>query len=251
MKKNIKPLVLAGFATLAILAALPTSAATITWTNTTSGLDWNTGANWSTGAKPTSADTALFTNALTSVLNASADQTVSNINFDTSAGTASGSFTLGTTGGNKFILPTNGIVQVLSTITGVGKTITINSPLVISNKCTIQNNASDANTTLNLGGNMTNLQTGTLTLQGSNTGTNTISGLLAGSSLAVTKSLNGNWIITSAITNIGTITGGGGNLILNNDNSTFTTLPAIYGGGTLNLYRSVNNLGLKKVKGHS
>jgi autotransporter-associated beta strand protein len=247
MKNTIKSLALASFATLAILTNLPASAATVTWTGATGG-DWNTPGNWSGSALPQAADTALFNSVLASVANASADQTVSNINFDTSAGTASGSFTLGTTGGNKFTLKTNGIVQILSTLTGTGKSITVNAPLTLLTN-TFQNNVADSSDTLNFGGTLTQSAAGLLTIQGANTGNNTISSSFSGGNLlTVTKSGAGTWIISSSISSLAGLNAGAGNLLLNNDGNTFTINPAIYSGGTLSLtsfrnYSSASALG--------
>jgi autotransporter-associated beta strand protein len=248
MKKTIKSLALAGFATLAVLGALPTSAATVTWTGASGG-DWNTPGNWSGSALPLAADTALFNSTLAAVTNASADQTVSNINFDTSAGTASGSFTLGTTGGNKFTLKTNGIVQILSTLTGTGKSIVVNAPLTLLTN-TFQNNVSDSSDTLSFGGPLTQSAAGLLTIQGSNAGTNTISGTISSGNnlLTITKNSSGTWIISSGITNLSALNVYGGNLILNNDANSFTPEPAIIGGATLTV-TSLRNTGTASALG--
>ena len=186
-------------------------AATVTWTGAT-GSDWNTVSNWSTTTtKPATADTALFNTTLGSVANATADQTVTSISFDTNAGTASGTFTLGTTGGNKITLSNSGTIQILSTLSGTGKTITVNSPIVLTPASgttaggyTFSNNNVDSTNTLNFGGTIssgTTTNTETLTLSGANTGNNTISGAITNglaTTFALTKSGAGKWILTGA-----------------------------------------------------
>jgi autotransporter-associated beta strand protein len=193
-------------------------AATVTWTGTTGG-DWDTGANWSGSAKPLTADLALFNTALASVTNAVADQTVRQISFDTNAGTASGNFTLGTTGGNNLTLnsgfATQVGTQILSTLTGTGKTISINAPIVLTpaspttaGAYTFANNSTSATNTLNFGGAISSgltSNTTTLTLLGANKGTNTISGAITNGSattFGVTKGLGGagTWILSGANT---------------------------------------------------
>lgn len=192
---------------LAVLAiaslALPRhAAAQVTWTGTSGG-DWNTAANWSGGSKPTAADTALFNTTLTSVANAVADQTVTSISFDTNAGTANGTFTLGTTGGNKLILNSSFATQVgtsiLSTLTGTGKTISVNASLSLASSTYIfANNSADSTNTLNFGGaiSASASPTVTLSLAGVNTGTNTVSGAITNGSATtfnVTKTGVGTW----------------------------------------------------------
>ena len=223
-------------------------AATVSWTGATGG-DWDTGANWSGSAKPLTADLALFNTALASVTNAVADQTVRQISFDTNAGTASGNFTLGTTGGNNLTLNSSFATQVgtqiLSTLTGTGKTINVNAPLSLaSSTYIVANNSADSSNTLNFGGAISASASGTvtLTLAGANKGTNTISGAISNGSattFGVTKGLGGagTWILSGANTyNGGTAinngilqlnAGAGGSL---NSASTLTFSGGFYNG---------------------
>jgi autotransporter-associated beta strand protein len=214
---------------LAVLAiaslALPRhAAAQVTWTGTSGG-DWNTAANWSGGSKPTAADTALFNTTLTSVANAVADQTVRSISFNTNAGTAGNGFTIGTAGGNTLTLGNGGTVQILSTLTGTGKAISVNAPLVLSpasastaGSYTFANNNSTATNTLNFGGPISGgLTSGTvsLTLDGANTGNNTIAGNISNgsaASLALVKSGGGTWVLSGTNTYTGNTTLAGGNI---------------------------------------
>jgi autotransporter-associated beta strand protein len=189
-----------------MLALASAHAAPVTWTGANGG-DWNTGANWSGSAKPATADTALFNTSLGSVA-ISADQTVTSISFDTTAGTASGSFTLGTTGGNKLTLSSGGAIQILSTLAGSGKTISVNAPLSLNTgSYTFANGSADSSNTLNFGGAISANASGaeTLTLAGANKGTNTISGAISNGSattFGVTKGQGGagTWILSGANT---------------------------------------------------
>jgi autotransporter-associated beta strand protein len=223
-------------------------AATVTWTGTTGG-DWDTGANWSGSAKPLTADLALFNTALASVTNALADQTVQQISFDTNAGTANGTFTLGTTGGNNLTLnsqfTTQLGIQMLSTLTGTGKTINVNAPISLASATYIvANNSADSSNTLNFGGAISTSTSGTvtLTLAGANKGTNTISGAISNGSattFGVTKGLGGagTWILSGANTYNGSTAINNGILQLNagaggslNSASTLTFSGGFYNG---------------------
>ena len=250
MKRNL----LASIAVAITLAALPSArAATDTWTGATGG-DWNTAGNWSP-AKPGAADTALFNTALGSVTNASANQTVGSISFDTNAGTASGAFTLGTVGGNTLTLGNAGTIQLLSTLSGTGKSISINSPIVLTpastttaGAYTFANNATDSTNTLNFGGTIsasTTTNTETLTLGGTNTGANTISGVISNGSattFAITKSGAGKWTLSNANTYNGATTISAGTLDLGGSTATGSLASTVLnlGGGSLAYTRTGN-----------
>ncbi|MEI6675253.1 MAG: autotransporter-associated beta strand repeat-containing protein [Verrucomicrobiota bacterium] len=235
MKKSILPKFISAASTqicvgsVAALLALATTAhaATVNWTGATGG-DWNTGGNWSGSAKPATADLASFNTTLASVTNAVADQTVQQISFDTNAGTANGTFTLGTTGGNKLTLNsafgTQVGIQILSTLAGTGKTISVNAPLSLaSSTYIVANNSADSSNTLNFGGAISAGAAGTVTLSlaGANTGANTISGAITNGS-ATTFNLTkdaiagaGTWILSGANTYNGNTTINNGILQLN------------------------------------
>ena len=204
-------------------------AATYSWIGAT-GADWSTTGNWTT-AKPGASDTALFNTTLATVANAIANQSVGSISFDTNAGTASGAFTIGTTGGSRLTLGNNGITQILSTLTGTGKTISINSPITLTPNAvatvgtyvtggpgtyTFANYSSDPTNTLNLGGTISAATTGsteTLVLAGTNTGNDAVSGVISNGAAAgfnLVKSGGGTWILAGNSTYAGTalVTGG-------------------------------------------
>jgi autotransporter-associated beta strand protein len=221
------------FTTIAVLAiaafAMPRhAAAQVTWTGTSGG-DWNTGSNWLGGSKPTASGTALFNTTLTSVANAVANQTVGGISFDTNAGTAFGGFTIGTLGGNRLTLGNGGTIQILSTLTGSGKAISVNAPLVLSPASvttaggyTFANN-SNATNTLNFGGPIsggTTSNTVTLTLGGTNTGINTVTGNISNGSattFALSKTGGGTWLLSGSNSFTGGVTTSGGTLYINSN----------------------------------
>ena len=209
----------------AFLCASSAWAATDSWTGATGG-DWSLSTNWSI-ARPGAVDTALFNTNLATVANAVADQSVNSISFDTAVGTPSGTFTIGTTGGNKLVLGNLGTVQILSTLAGSGKSISINSPITLApgsgstaGTYTFSNNSSDATNTLNFGGPIsagTTTSTETLILSGTNTGNNTISGAIsnggAAGGLAINKLGAGTWVLSGANTFTGGLTLTGGTLV--------------------------------------
>ena len=258
-----------------IAAALMTSAAhaaVVTWTGATGG-DWNTGTNWSTTpTAPSSADTALFDTTLSSVVNA-AGVGITSISFDTSAGTASGSFTLGTTGTPAYTLGNTGTVQILSSLSGTGKTISINAPIVLTpastttaGAYTFANDSASATNTLNFGGPIsasTTNSTETLTLSGANTGNNKISGNITNGSattFAVAKSGAGTWVLSGTNTYNGGTTISNGTLTttaaagLGTGTATVNTGGTLFvdnsGGGaaTLTVANAISGSGLVKAK---
>ena len=214
-------------AVLAIASlALPRhAAAQVTWTGTSGG-DWNTGTNWSTGSKPTASGTALFNTTLTSVANAVANQTVGGISFDTNAGTSLGGFAVGTPGGNRLTLGNGGTIQILSTLTGTAKAISVNAPLVLAGNYTFANNNASATNILNFGGPISGGTTSvTLTLNGTNTGINTITGNISNGSAAtfgLSKNTAGTWLLSGSNSFTGGVeatTGHSGLFYINNNNA--------------------------------
>jgi len=226
-------------------------AASVTWTGG-SGADWNTGTNWSTNPnKPLPADTAVFNSALTSVA-VGTSATITGISFDSSAGTAGGTFTLGTLGGGTISGSNGGTTQMLATIAGTGKTITVNAPFVIipattttAGGYTFSNNSGETTNTLVLAGPITSATTSnttTLTLSGSNTGVNTVSGAITTGSagtFVVFKAGLGTWALTSSGSWNGTTNVAGGSL-------QFSGAGANAGNGAYSLYQgalTIDNTG--------
>jgi len=187
-------------------------AGTDTW-NGTSGVDWNTPADWTPNGLPASGDTALFNSgAITTPITVTntSNETITSINFDTAAG----SYTIGTTGGGQLQVQNGGTTQILSTLTTTGAVETINAPIDLAganNAYTFANNSADANGTLNIGGAVSGDTAGAdvLTLSGSNTNLNNISGAISNgsaTSVAVTKTGTGTWELSGANTYSGATT---------------------------------------------
>jgi autotransporter-associated beta strand protein len=193
-----------------------------TWTGTTS-TNWSDIGNWSgavSGATigTTNAATALFTqNAPNSPLTIDAGRNLQNITFDTAA---VNSLTIGIAGGQPLLLTAGGTIQITSTVT---KPQTVNAPLVLEGDYTLSSGASSNLATLNLGGGITPGATSgitTLTLNGVNTGANTISGVVADNGsgqLAVSMNGTGAWILS------GTNTYSGGTTVTSGTLTTTTT----------------------------
>ena len=214
-------------------------------------------ANWSSGGgnfpgtagTTTNTDVATFLTSNTTTIS----QNVSTLNLESIEFGVSGStpsaFTLGTTAGNAFLLSSGGHVSILSGVTG-SVTETINAPIVLepatsstAGAYTFSNNSSSD--LLNFGGGITGGTTSssvTLTLSGSNTGNNTVSGAIgngaASGGVTVTKSGTGTWVLTgtNAYT-AGTAVGGatnGGTLLVNNTtgSGTGTGNVTVNGSGT-------------------
>ena len=228
-----------------ILCSGSTQAATDTWTGLTDS-SWATPGNWSPVAVPANGDTALFngTGAGHTAVAISAATTINSITFDTSSAAA---YTLGTTSGGILSLQSGGAVQTTSSVANIE---TINSPIKLLGSSTFTSGAALAANTLNFGGTITNGATSTpitLTLNGSNSGANTISGIISNGAGASTTSINqtaGNWVLSGANTFNGTVTVASGATL------TTTSAAALGGGGntlalngTLNLNANNTNLG--------
>jgi autotransporter-associated beta strand protein len=233
---NLSTLSLGIFVASILLAGAPAArAASETWIGLsgTTG-NWGDIFNWSgqtaapgSTSGTTSTDIATFNSAVSTgtwggsagdaiVIN-STTQNIGGINFDTNAG----SYFIGYTGSNSLFLTSGGTIQILSTFTGSG-TETINAPLVIeggaSNGYTFSNNS--VNGTLDFGGTIGGASGAgnlTLTLSGGNTNANTISGAIgngSATSLALTKSGAGTWVLTGTNTYTGATTISAGTLTI-------------------------------------
>ncbi|MGV3663348.1 MAG: autotransporter-associated beta strand repeat-containing protein, partial [Prosthecobacter sp.] len=187
--------------------------------------NWSTGANWLGDLVPgstsvlNSSDVATFTTAmangwgtsLTPIVIDSAAQNIRGISF---AGQA-GSYVIGATSGNALLVSSGGTIQMLSTL-AVASTATVNAPLVVqgaSGTYALTNNSGLG--TLVFGGGITGGVAGTtaLTLSGTNLNANMVSGIIANgsaTSLTVTKSGAGTWVLSGANTYTGTTTISGG-----------------------------------------
>ncbi len=228
------------------------SAAGTAWTGSVSTV-WANAGNWNgtvpgvagaTDATATNTGTALFNaNAVTNPTPVvDAGRNLQNITFDNNGGNLTTSLTLGTAGGNALLLTSGGTIQTTSTVANAQ---TINAPLVLEGDYQFVSNAAVSSATLNFGGGITaGGTTGTvyLTLNGTNTGTNTISGVLAngagGATLGLTVS-SGNWTLSNANTYTGNtaVTGG----TLNVGSGSLGNSPILINGGTMNLTGSAGS----------
>jgi autotransporter-associated beta strand protein len=208
------------------------------WTGASS-TSWSASGNWS-GAVPgatsgtTNTDTATFSqSASNSPLVIDAGRDLQNITFDTSN---VNSLVIGASGGPSLLLTAGGTIQTTSTVANAE---TVNAPLVLEGSYAFTNGATSTTAALNFGGGITpgpTTGTTTLTLNGGNTGANTIHGVLADHGaglLAVSKSGAGVWILSGANTYSGGTTVTAGTLEFDtaptvSNNSTFQV-----NGGTL------------------
>jgi fibronectin-binding autotransporter adhesin len=222
-----------------------------TWANTgsTNG-NWNEPTNWVGGGVPgatvaitgTNADTsvATFNTAVgtfgttgSPVVIDSASENIKGITFDTAAG----NYFIGTTAGNPIYLSSGGAIQILNTLSATNAVETINAPLVVEGAggtYSLTNNSANGTGagagTLKFGGQISGGAAGTttLTVNGSNTNLNTVSGNIvngSATSLAVTKSDTGTWVLSGNNTYSGGTTLSSGTLVLGTS--------SIVTGGTL------------------
>jgi len=222
----------------------PAFAANGTWLNTgVTSPSWVNANNWSAGTVPgatggstTNADVATFNTAVGannygtsgSPIIIDLGRNIGGITFDT----ATGNYFIGSTGLNPLLLTSGGTTSILSSLTATNAIETINAPLVLEGAAgtyTFSNNSANGAGagagTLNIGGGITGGAAGAtvLSLSGSNTNLNVISGIItngSATSLAITKSGVGTWVLTGANTYSGITTISGGTLQIGNGGST-------------------------------
>ncbi|MFA6175246.1 MAG: autotransporter-associated beta strand repeat-containing protein [Phycisphaerae bacterium] len=240
MKTAQTKALLAKFTVIAAMALvfmpLVAHAANQSWTggSVTDG-NWSTIGNWSGGAAPgstavtNSTDVATFNAAIANtwgnaagnpVVIDSVSQNIGGISFDTAAG----NYFIGSTGGTPLLLTSNGTIQILNTLTVTNAVETINAPLVIEGAggiYTLQNNSANGTGpgagTLNIGGVVSGggIGAAVLNLAGTNANANTISGNITNgtaTTLSVTKSGAGTWILSGSNTYTGNTTVSSGTL---------------------------------------
>ena len=206
-------------------------ATTETWNGT--GTTWATTTDWTPNSPvggPASGDTASFDATGNAHLGVSitAAATALNIQFLTGAGSVASGYSLNGSGSGTLTLSSGGSVSMAS---GDIFSETVNVATVLGGASpstySFTNNASSPSSVLLFGSTATitgaNSSGSTvLTLNGSNTGTNTISGVISDSGLGgttgLTKSGTGNWtfLSTTANTYTGTTTILGGTLVATN-----------------------------------
>jgi autotransporter-associated beta strand protein len=201
------------------------------WSANPGSNDWAAGSNWSDNTSPgatagaTSEDAAVFNGAGTTlVVTPDAGRNVKNIAFDTAS---AGAYVIGTTGGNPLTLTSGGTIQTTS---AVAASQNVNAPLLIANTAAgssgtyaFTSGATAGTATLNFGGRISGAATSgnatVLTLNGANTGANTVSGVIGDGDgdgkLAVGKSGSGTWVLSATNTYTGFTTVAAGTLQLN------------------------------------
>ncbi len=207
-------------------------------------VNWSTPGNWLNGVPgstsgTTNTDLAAFSaesnHGTTSgggpfPIVVDAGRNVENIQFDQAA---VGAYVIGSTGGNALLLTSGG--RVLATALN-GKPQTINAPLVLegaNGTYTFQSDSATAGNTLTFGGGITAGAAGNtiLTLTGTNTGANTISGVIGDGAAAGTggvslfKSGAGTWVLSGNNTYTGGVTVDGGTLRVGNTGALNSAAP--------------------------
>jgi autotransporter-associated beta strand protein len=173
-------------------------------------------------------------------------RTISGITFGTSAG----AYQIGTIAGNTLTLSAWGKIQ---TSGGTGSNAeVINAPLKIYGgnvTCYISSDYTNAANTLSFGGTISGASGATvLSLNGANTGSNAITGVISNgtsATFAITKYGAGSWTMngSSANTYTGGTTVGGGVLTLANAGTVGTGSVTVNAGGTLTLDNGSLNAG--------
>jgi autotransporter-associated beta strand protein len=184
---------------------------TAIWTSPASG-PWTNNANWNPQAPGSTSttntiDTATFGNAITNATTITVDtnRNIFSLNF------ASNSFAYNLTNGS-LLLTAGGGIQTSGG--GSNHTDFISSPITLKGDATFTanstNNSRFLSITTNVTGSASGGNTNTLTLNGSNTGTNVINGVISdglnGGQLALVKSGTGNWLLAGSNTYSGPTT---------------------------------------------
>jgi len=247
MKKTLR-LALTALASLPLFAGQSASAATRTWLGTTDAT-WTTTTNWSSNAAPgsvnpagsaLSSDVAVFNSALanggtrggvTDPITYEDKRDIGSILFDT-ANVGAYVFNSGT---NQLWLSHGGSITMNAAVTNsetFSGPVQVRLPSSTNGTYSFVNNATNANATLIFNGIVSsgaaNTRPLTLTLDGANTGNNTITTLdkSGGQLINVVKSGAGKWVL-SGTNNIGsgTVTVNNGTLTISGSNT--------FGGGTV------------------
>jgi autotransporter-associated beta strand protein len=221
------------------------TAANGTWSGAGGNGSWTNSSNWvgaiipgQTSPVATNPDTATFNNNGTANIPVVIDSTrnLQNITFDTGS---VGSFTLGTTGGNALQLSNNGVIQMTSTVT---TSQAFNAPINFRGTAftsSLRNDSTTSSAVLTAGGNFTtgSGNTGTVTLTGTNTGENTVSGALLApgglGNIGVSKTGSGTWVLSGTNTYNGATSVTAGTLLINGSNTSANGSVTVSNIGTL------------------
>jgi autotransporter-associated beta strand protein len=208
------------------------------WGTTTAPTNWAGGIIPGATSGTTNSDTADF-NAVSGNTNVAVDsgRNVRSITFEAAAA----GYTIGTAGGNQLLLSTGGAIQNTS---AVANDENVNAPLVLEGaNGTYTFSANSATNVLNVGGAITGGAPGNtiLTLNGSSTGANTISGAIGNgtaTTVALFKAGAGTWVLSGNNTFTGGVTIDGGTLRVGSTNAFNSAIPVKFTNittGTLSL----------------
>ena len=182
------------------------------WGTTTAPTNWAGGIIPGATAGTTNSDTADFNaGSGNTTVTVDSGRNVRSITFEAAAS----AYTVGATGGNTLLLSTGGTIQTTS---AVANDENVNAPIVLegaNGRYTFSSNS--ATNLLSLGGAITGGAAGStiLTLTGSNTGANTISGAIGNgtaTTVALFKSGAGTWVLSGNNTFTGGVSIDGGTL---------------------------------------
>lgn len=252
------------------------SGANQTWKASPTDANWATATNWVGGAAPgntnaatanvVNADVVTFNTALSGGIGGSsnpividANRIIKGITFDTSS---VGAFVIGSSAGNTLNISHTGSIQMTSGVTSA-QTIAANTlirlPSSTNGTYSFTNNATDTGAILTFTGSVTSGSASTrpvaLTLDGSNTGANLVSGVIshgAGQQINLIKDGAGTWTLSAAndfgsntsATNAGSTTLNNGLLIVKNasalsTNSTANATAVNLNGGVLEIANTI------------
>lgn len=221
------------FGVLAIPSPRLAQATSATWNGTTDG-NWATPTNWSATPVPGTGNTATFNNAGNgqTTLSLGAGVTIGTILFDTANAAP---YTIGSAGSQTLTIDNGGAVTMNAS---VAASELFNSAVVLGTSMAAATytftNESTTNS-LTFAGNISrNGTTNTKTLTVSGAGNSTVSGIISGSALALTKTGPGRLTLTNANTFTGAIKVNQGILRIENGGALGTTAGGITVGDAVN-----------------
>ncbi|HEV2970669.1 MAG TPA: autotransporter-associated beta strand repeat-containing protein [Pirellulales bacterium] len=194
---------------------------------------WVTGGNWSSTVPGSTtstinSDIADFSGAGNgnTTIKIDLNRNVKGLTFDTASAAAYTIGDSGPNGGNALRLSAAGSIQSSSTVVN---TETVNAPLVLEGNYTFSSSPASATNVLNIAGGVTGVTGITvLTLTGSNTGANTISGVIGNGtapSVGLSKTGAGTWVLAGNNTFTGAVSIAAGTLRVGNVGALNSTTP--------------------------
>ncbi|NDC75124.1 PEP-CTERM sorting domain-containing protein [bacterium] len=249
---------------LAAMLAIGTSslyAANQTWSSSATNTSWSTTSNWVGSAAPgvitttnanNTTDIATFNSALSGTIGSSSNPIIIDTNrmiggltFDTQN---AASYFIGAASGSPTLMVGNNLTtQIKATVTNaqtINAALGVHLPSSTNGAYTIKNDSTTSSATLTLAGGIVNSPNSTRgtawTLGGTNTGDNTISGVInisnsGGIASTITKSDSGRWIFSNSNTIGGGVIVNAGTLVASNAGALGTVAPIVNSGGTLEI----------------